>query len=383
MKFIKSIYHFVKNTFLNLAKLIFILLPVRKNKIVFQNFLGKGYGDNPKYLADEILQSDKKMKLIWLVSKQDKTMPTEIKQIKIWSISAMYHLSTAKFWIDNVRNGMRAFKKKKQIYVQTWHGGIPLKHIEKSAEKYLSNTYLKAAKKDGKLANYMLSNSDFTTELYKRDFWFKGKVLELGVPKNDGLFKNIQITKNKVKSELGIIENPDINFILFAPTFRKVSNFENFQFDYEYVLNLFERRFNKKFIMLIRLHPNDTDLYKNIKSGDKVINASEYPDMQELLVAADVLITDYSSTMFEFSLLDKVTFLFAKDLDNYLQSERGMYFDYRSLPLPIATSENELYETISSVDYSKTQQNIREFVKGIGFKFYDDKSSKRIIDFLI
>lgn len=383
VKSIKSIYHFIKFTFLNFFKAIFICLPVNNDKVVLQNFLGKGYGDNPKYLADEILLSKKKKKLVWLISKPDVTMPKEIKQVKIWSISAMYHLSTAKIWIDNVRNGMRAYKKRNQVYIQIWHGGIPLKHIEKSAEKHLSRAYVKTAKKDGRLADYMFSNSKFTTDLYNREFWFKGKVLELGVPKDDGLFQNPQEIKSKVITKLGLTETKDINFILYAPTFRKAASFENFSFNYEHVVELVENQFNKKYIFLIRFHPNDVGLYKYIKNSDKIINVSEYPDMQELLVVSDFLITDYSSTMFEFSLLDKVTILFAKDLNNYLQSERGMYFNYRDLPFPIATCEEELYTIISSLNINSVIQNVRAFIDWMDFKYRDDHSSKRIIDFIM
>ena len=365
--------------FYGFANFILYFFPIQRKKIVFQNFGGKGYGDNPKYIAEEFIKQKLDYQLIWLVRDMSLEFPKEIKKVKYGSLRAYFELATAKIWIDNIRNGLRTKKKKKQFYIQTWHGSIPLKKIEKSAEDLLDKRYVKKAKKDGKITNLMLSNSKWATELYQNDFWYSGPILEAGVPREDVLVGNVEAYKKKVLDFFSIQNNP--NIILYAPTFRQERNMENFTFDYEAVVQELEKKLNDNYILLVRLHPNDVMLYKNIKETDKVKNASAYPDMQELLLASNILITDYSSTMFEFSILNKTVFLFARDLDAYLKTEREMYFNIVELPFPIAQNEEELFHNIREFDLKDYKARVDGLLDKLGY-FPMGSSSQAVVEYI-
>lgn len=365
--------------FYGFANFILYFFPIQRKKIVFQNFGGKGYGDNPKYIAEEFIKQKLDYQLIWLVRDMSLEFPKEIKKVKYGSLRAYFELATAKIWIDNIRNGLRTKKKKKQFYIQTWHGSIPLKKIEKSAEDLLDKRYVKKAKKDGKITNLMLSNSKWATELYQNDFWYSGPILEAGVPREDVLVGNVEAYKKKVLDFFSIQNNP--NIILYAPTFRQERNMENFTFDYEAVVQELEKKLNDNYILLVRLHPNDVMLYKNIKETDKVKNASAYPDMQELLLASNILITDYSSTMFEFSILNKTVFLFARDLDAYLKTEREMYFNIVELPFPIAQNEEELFHNIREFDLKDYKARVDGLLDKLGY-FPMGGSSQAVVEYI-
>ncbi|MDE7095525.1 MAG: CDP-glycerol glycerophosphotransferase family protein, partial [Anaeroplasmataceae bacterium] len=211
----------------------------------------------------------------------------------------------------------------------------------------------------------MLSNSKWATELYRNDFWYDGPILEAGVPREDVLVGNVDSYKKKVL-EFFNVQN-DTNIILYAPTFRQVRNMQNFTFDYEAVVQELERKFNENYILLIRLHPNDAMLYKNIKETEKVKNASVYPDMQELLLASNILLTDYSSTMFEFSILNKMVLIFARDLEDYLKTEREMYFNILDLPFPIARNDEELINNIKELNQESYKVGVNAFLDQLGY----------------
>ena len=120
---------------------------IKSDKIVFINFNGKGYGCNPKYIAEGLLQNDKKIDMVWLVNSFHWKIPLEIRKVKFSSIKAMYELATAKVIVTNVKNDLRFKKKDGQYIIQTWHGSYSPKYLEKEAEENLSKQYIKESKK--------------------------------------------------------------------------------------------------------------------------------------------------------------------------------------------------------------------------------------------
>ena len=119
---------------------IFRLLPVKKGRIVAENFFGKGYGDNPKYIYDELLINPE-LELVWLIKKNtDTEFPVGVNVVKRGTLKELYYLATAQVWIDNSRKHYGIRKRKGQMYIQTWHGGIALKKIEKDVENSLPLT---------------------------------------------------------------------------------------------------------------------------------------------------------------------------------------------------------------------------------------------------
>ena len=257
----KKLYNVIA---LPVLKKLFRILPISRNKIVFDNFCGKGYGGNPKYIAEAILDSKvKDIDLIWLVdnfmSDEERTLfPSNIRLVNNESIRGLFERATAKIWVDNVRHYHPIKKRKEQIYLQTWHGSMGAKRIEKDAENLLPKEYVREAKYDGLITDAIIADNYLQEQIYLRAFWLKPdtEILRFGFPQNDVIErdKNNSAKIDCLRSTLSI--NSQIYYVLYAPTFRDDFSTEGYNIDFESVIKAFEIRMKKKTKIIIRLHPN-------------------------------------------------------------------------------------------------------------------------------
>lgn len=365
MKKLKKII--VKYNLMNIPALLFYffrIFKIKKEKIIFINFNGKGYGDSPKYICEELLKSNIKLDLVWVVNNLDDiNFPAEVRKVKKYSLKYFYELSTANVWINNSRFDSFVKKRKKQLYIQTWHGGLALKKIEYDAYDKLSEYYKKVIINDNKMIDIMISNSEFCTQMYKRGFKFNKDILEIGTPRNDKLLKYNEIEIDEIKKKFNI--EKDEKILLYAPTFRDSYINNPYDVDFEKIKAILENKTNCKWKIVIRLHPkvqNPSELIVNI---EKYIDATFYNDMQELILMSDLLITDYSSTMFEAMIANKPAIIYAKDIKDYY-NERGVYFNFEELPFPFAKNNNELANKVRGLENTKVincYNNFKEKVK--------------------
>lgn len=270
---------------------------VNKKKIVFDNFNGRGYGCNPKYIAEEIIRQNIDCDMVWLVNDLNEEMPERIRKVKYNTFKSYVEYATAKVWIDNVRSRKGVKKKKNQFYIQTWHASMGFKCVEKQVEDLLDPVYVELAKKDGAMTDLMFSDNDLIVNNYKENYWISGNVLKIGVPRNEILDTKDDKIKDKVYNYFNIDKNKKI--VIYAPTFRNNLNIDNYKFDYEKCLDILNKKFNNDYVMLLRLHPNVSKYDNMLNYNDKVLNATKYPDIQELLAVADIGITDYSGIAFD------------------------------------------------------------------------------------
>ena len=378
----KKFIHLIRNLwwkFLRLISLVFYLCPINKNKITAYNFHGNGYGDNPKYLVEELLKENK-YEIIWFVKNKNEEFPKGVKKVKYRSLASLYHLITARLWLDTIRNSPRPlFKRKNQYYIQMWHGGIALKGMEKDVEDALPKSYIKCAKKDGKIADFMLSNCALRTEIINRAFWFNGKVLEFGTPRDDILFYPNQDEINKLKQKYHI---RDKKIVLYAPTFRNDKSFyEKLKFNVLKLKQALEKKFNENFVVCIKLHPNDANL-NNLDLFKDAIDLTKEADSQLILSACDVVISDYSSMLLDFTLTKRLAITYAPDYDEYINKERKLYFDLKTCGIPFAETFDELIEIINKFDQSEYVEKIKKFHDYFGI-FENGTSSKQIKKYLI
>ena len=360
---------------------IFRVFPVQKNKIFIQNFYGQGYGENPKYIVEEILKRDLNYKLIWAVKPELlKSFPSDnkIKTVRCGSISAIYEEATAKIWIDNCRKHRHVKKRKSQYYIQLWHG-FPLKKIEKDVERNLPSYYVKNAKYDSTLIDLFISESKFQSRIYRTSFWYDGEIFECGSPKYSTLINSDQNIKKNVKKYFGIAEDKKI--VLYAPTFRRNCNADVYNIDCEPILDGLCKQTKTEWVFLVKLHHNISDKHKFAKHSERIVYANDYNDIQDLYVAADILITDYSSCMFDFSITNKPVFLYINDYEEYIK-DRGLYFDIYSLPFPCAVNTGELLEKMIRFDNEAYLKLLSDFFQKVGI-IIDDKGAEKIIDRII
>lgn len=358
---------------------LFRIFPIQKKLVVICNVWG--IGDNAKYILHELIEEKQKENLdseiVFITNHPSRYQDINfVKVKKTNSISAVYSLVRARVWVDNNRKENFTRKRNGQYYIQTWHGGIALKKIEKDYEEVLGKAYVKNAKKDSAMTDLYISNSNFCTNMYKNSFWYDGEILECGSPRNDIIIKDSDMIKEKARRNLGITK--DVKLAIYAPTYRDSEDMSPYELDHEGLRNSLEERFGGTFVLAVRLHPLISSRSDKLTYGDRVINASNYPDLYELMVLADVMITDYSNIMFEFSYLRKPVFLYAKDVKSY-EEERGFYFKYENLPYPIATSQTELLSQIVNYDNERITTLVDKFFEGIQL-YESGYASKQVVE---
>lgn len=361
---------------------IFRLLPIKKGRIVAENFFGKGYGDNPKYIYDELLTVPK-LELIWLIKEKHNTeFPPKIKIVRRGTLKELYYLATAQIWIDNSRKHYGIKKRNGQLYIQTWHGGIALKKIEKDVEKSLPLTYIKAARHDSNMIDILLSGSEYFTKIFRRSFWYDGEIYNVGLPRTDIFFKNPKEYIMKVYQYYKLPETTKL--VLYAPTFRDHGNLSAYDMDYDLLLRYLDEFWKGEWKLIIRLHPNISKCKELIRFSDYIIDGTDYPDINHLILASDLLITDYSSCMFDAVYASKKVIIYASDQKEYFDT-RGTYFDYSDLPFPVAENMDELRKKIEAYKDADMREKYKEFLNklcSVEQGNASQKIAKRIVDYV-
>lgn len=334
---------------------LFRIFPINNRKIVITSYLGRGYGDNGKYIADELLRQGKGYDIVWLCKDMSEQFPKGIRVVNYRSLKSIYEQVTARVWIDNRRKPLFVRKRPGQFYIMTWHSNIALKKVEKDVEDNLEPRYVASAKNDSKMIDLFLSGSRWETGCIRNAFWYDGPIKQCGYPRQDPFVDAEGTFAQKIRSYYGI--DPDAKILLYAPTFRQSKDEKSlkaYKLDWTKTLAALEERFGGHWVGLIRLHPNVISLASKLDLPETVINVTEYNDMQELIVACDCLITDYSSTIMEAGIAKKIGLIYATDYDEYKQ-DRDVYFDIQGeLPFPFSDSDELLQKNIlgfNSDDY--------------------------------
>jgi CDP-glycerol glycerophosphotransferase len=322
-----------------------------------------------------------KCKIVWQVKKSySHNFPPSLKIVRYGSIFAIYEEVTARIWIDNCRKQSYVRKRRGQFYIQTWHSGpAEIKKIERDVENNLSPAYVKQAKHDSTMIDLFLSygNSDKRSEFMRATYWYEGDIFKCGCPRDDIFFTQNFRTRDKVLNHFHL--DNDSKLILFAPTFRNNFTASTYNLRFDSILDILSKTEGGKWVFLVRLHPNISEKASMLDFfNNNIINATEYDDMQELLFAANILITDYSDCMFEYGFLKRPIFLYFTDITDY-RKERDLYFDIFSLPFPIAQSIDELIKNIrdfNNVDYLQKIDTELQRLDSLN----DGKASERIVN---
>lgn len=339
-----------------------------KGRIICWSFNGTQYSCNPRYISQYLIDNNlDNGELYWVLSQHasKEGMDNRINVVRPHTIGYIFALYSSEFVITNCRTNKFVdffIKKTGQKYIMTWHGATPLKKIEKDAEDQLPDMYIRNAKRDSQMCDLMLSNSEFYSRIIKNAFYYKGEILERGMPRNDVFFDSEK--KDKLRKRLSAEMNidDDTTIILYAPTFRSNEQSDVYRIDWQDILKGYQQKNNRRACIFLRLHPNSLGVIdvNRLMNGEAIYNLCFYPDMQELLLASDMLVTDYSSTMFEMGLQQKPCVLYVPDLETY---DRDFYFDITSLPFPLSRTENELKYAIVNFGNNNYQICLENFNK--------------------
>lgn len=349
-----------------LLKLLWVL-PLNKKKILFFSYGGKQYSDSPKYLSEYIKNEYPEYELYWAfdtLQKFSSLSNKEYKLLKYKSWKFIFHFITSKVIITN--DSVRPFLpvRRSQIFLNTWHGGSPLKTCG-LAESSVSKELKRELRLNEKKVTAYLSSSKFMTEeVFQKSFNYHGTILEFGMPRNAIFYTDYKEVRKKVYDYFRIDYQQSL--VLYAPTFREDSINNNFlpdsmQLDVSNCLSSLEMRFQNKFCFLFRAH----HAMRKIEENERIKSATYYPDMQELLCAADILITDYSSCMGDMALMYKPVFLYTPDLKDYIKN-RGFYWDIHSLPFPLAETDAKFNENIMNFDFQSYEKGVKQYFEKLG-----------------
>lgn len=346
---------------------IFSCFPL-ENKVIASTFDGLKYGDNPRYIVEELHKINPCIDIVWI--KDDHysyDVPDWIRTIsrRKHNLRRVYEYATAKVWIDTHRLQWFFWKRKSQIFIETWHGGLGIKKLDGDVPKFRDNHELMDEVKTMCMcADLFVSNSDHLTNVYRSAFSYKGAIWKIGYPKNDILFHHLPQAKKNVYEEYAIPD--DCRLIAYAPTFRDGSgmgnlNWDVYDIDFDRLLQELSKKTGEKWTVIVKFHPRLLD-YKNtiIKWSESIVDATEYPDMQELIMAADAFISDYSSCIFDAALRNIPCFTFATDFEEY-KGGRGVYYEMEELPFPYARNNDELMQNVRDFDYEAYLQRWETF----------------------
>lgn len=367
---------------------------VDNNKIVIDNFEGNSYGCNPKYIVEEIIKRKLPYELVWLVKSvssefEKGAFPEQVRLVPIYKKDAFVELATAKLWIDNqrkyyfIKRGL--IKKNNQRYIQTWHGSLGIKKLDADVTAFNdedNQNWVTGSKYESSIMDYYISNSSFESNVVTKALWFNNCIKEYGHPRNDIFFKSEkeqQEIKDKVFQILQIDKNKKV--LLYVPSFRDDKKLSCYGLDTFAIANALKEKFGGDWVIAIRLHPRVKKYSSKLFSfNDKVVDATYYPDIQELLLASDIAITDYSSCIFDFMLSRKPGFIFATDIEQF-NTDRGFYYPLESTPFPIATNNYELIKNIENFNYEEYKQKVEDFLKDKGC-MEDGHASERVVDLI-
>ncbi len=358
---------------------IFNCLPIKNNKIFMVSYYGSQYGCNPKYISEYIMKNYPKgyFDIVWAFHDLgSKKHLTGFRKVKTMSLRYFYELCTSKVIVTNFRTTDLFIKRKHQFYIQTWHSSLRLKKIEKDAEDSLTADYVQLAKNDSKKCDLLLSGCEVSTDIFRRAFWYKGNIFQKGSPRNDVFFQLNTEVRMKILKQLNI--SLDSKLVLYAPTFRKDGSLEVYDLDYEWISDELSKRFGGNWIFLIKLHPHLLSKSDQLKFGKNVLDVTSYDDIQELLCISDILISDYSSLMFDFSITKRPCFLYIPDILDYQKNERNLYFDVKDLPFICAYSNKDLAGKIAGFHYAQYEESLNDFLSTIG-SFENGKASEDLV----
>jgi CDP-glycerol glycerophosphotransferase len=349
---------------------------------VFASWNGRHATGNPAAIGRELSRRRPEIRQIWVVDSGQQEPDWPVTVVRPGSSQHVRALQRAKYVISNDTLPRYWFKRGDKRYLQTWHG-TPLKRLGFDVPRppIPNENYEKTVAKDVARWDALLSQSPYCTGALKGAFRYSGSVLELGYPRNDVLVAEDPVARTATRQRLDIA--PHQRVILWAPTFRDTSYDprSGHVLDLRADLQKLSELLDDKDLLMLRTHHlvHESGASRGI---DGVRDVSSHPDVQDLLLAADVLVTDYSSTMFDFAVTRRPILLYAWDLDQYRDRTRGFYLDYAStVPGPVTRSAEELAATLA--DLASVASAFGERYDAFVSRFcpWDDgHASKRVVE---
>ena len=348
-KLFYNAYFYIGSYFIRLLKLF---IKPNDRLIFFSSFSGKSYDDSPRAIYEGMIKDHRfdDYELVWDFRDPQKYDIERGSIIKTDTLNYYITLLKARLWITNVSmyRGLE-FTGINSYVFNTWHGSA-IKKIGIDVKG--RNAFVGKTKQ--KRGNVILAQGKYDVEKFSHAYEMpQQSVLAFGLPRNDELvYNNKPDIINELKAHLGIA--PDKKVILYAPTYREYQRDNNKNSIFSLPINIgkWEEQLSSDFVILFRAHPEVVKVL-NIVENDFVKDVSSYPHVNELMLMSDLLISDYSSIFFDYSILGRPMLCYAYDYDQYNET-RGVYFDIREeLASEDLSDENVLMDTILKLNWEE------------------------------
>lgn len=372
-----------------LAKLfIFVcrtVFGIKKNRVLFMCFACKTYADNSRAVSEALHAMAPELEIVWLFRDPESKkgiVPEYVKSVKNTYINFLYYTATSISIVNN--NVFYDFNKSdKQFLVQLWHGDRPIKRVGYDCLPEDTKVYF-PERREG-FCNLAVSGSRFCDSQFRTAFKYPGEILSVGSPRDDVLVNGDPERAKKTRKALSISEDKKI--LVYAPTFRRENRNgaqAKQEIDLEKTLCALEEKFGGEWVCLVRSHPVAGGIVGFEKSS-KLMEVSSYEDMADLLLIADMLITDYSSSATDFTLQTRPVIMFQPDIKEYIEKSRTLYFNMEDSPYLIAENQQELEKIIMELtpeNIAKNCQDLAEFYGTYETGKSSHETAKRIYDWI-
>lgn len=360
--FLRKIYRMCGSIFL---RFIGLFVKIDDSIILFNSFGGRKYDDSPKAIFEKMI-TDRRFsgyKFIWAFHNPEQYKVEGAKIIKTDTFTYFLTALKARCWITNsaIERGLD-FKKKGTLYVNTWHG---------TTIKYMGKDEIGAqnAKKIRYSYDIQTAQSKYDADIFSRVFNIDiNNFLICGLPRNDELMNCRDLDKSIIRKKIQIPSDKKV--ILYAPTFREYDRDDklNCVFKSPIHFDKWKEKLGEDYVILLRCHYEVTRSFNDYVDNNFVIDVSNYHNLNDLMLASDALISDYSSIIFDYSILDRPIYTYTYDYDEYMK-KRGMYFDIRECFPGGSVSEDKLIDlllNINNYDYDCLKYFREKYVTAYG-----------------
>ena len=351
-------------------KLCTKMVSVNRRVLLFESNLGRNYTGNPRAIYEEMVRQglDRKYRCYFILEDVTTKIPGSARKIRRNRFRYFLLFAQAGIWISDSRLPKYIIKRPGCTYIQTWHG-TPLKKLALDMDTvYMAGEtgieeYKRNFRENTSTWDYLISQNSFSTAIFRRAFDFRKEILEIGYPRNDILFRmNHEKEIVKLKKELGL--PLDKRIILYAPTWRDNEFYGNgkYKFNPRIDFSMLKEELGRDTVMIVKYHYLVMDQIDWSTYGDFIRSYDMSYDISVLYLVSDLLITDYSSVMFDYSLLRRPMFFYCYDLEEYRSDLRGFYFNLlEEAPGPVVKTTEELLQAIRTYDSREYQSRYDAF----------------------
>ncbi|MEV7214801.1 CDP-glycerol glycerophosphotransferase family protein [Kitasatospora cineracea] len=348
-----------------------------RDAVLYDVFGGRSYSCNPRAVHEELAARGLPLEHLWVVEDGQEQPPPGTTALRMWSPEWYEALATSRYLVGNTHFPEFLERREGQVVAQLWHG-TPLKRIARQvrAAWMTEDGYLDRLEHEVRQWNLLLSPSPFATPVLADSFDYRDELLEAGYPRNDRLVRADPAERAAVRARLGVPEGRTA--VLYAPTWRDDQrDGDRYRLDLQLNVAAARAALGGDHVLLLRPHVH---VGGRMPDDDFVRDVSDHPDVADLMLAADVLVTDYSSLMFDFAVTGRPMLFFAYDLEHYRNRLRGFTFDFESsAPGPLLADSAAVVAALRDLDPEPYRERYRAFRERF-CPLDDGRAAARVVD---